>query len=258
MAHLVKNNRKITERHREACVYALLRHWRRADDRYEQEKRRGSRGRQTRRVLPNVNFKGLAVDLERSTINDEDGDGISELDRRIHALPQELFDEIRDLTLFTCSSGTVEIDEDYQPPALLSVCKESRKKFAPLYYGRNATFVFRSKYTLFQWLYSLSKDHRRSIGHVHYLHKYPAVRRQVTEDEQLGVIASKLADVGIKLEAGVLRVTVEAVEYESLGEIMETYRADEGKWNKWMQNTREIIRPAMKLEEYFKGLHQHP
>ncbi|KAK3721389.1 hypothetical protein LTR37_003265 [Vermiconidia calcicola] len=215
------------------------------------------KGRQTRRVLPNVDFKGLVVDLERSTINDEDGDRVSDLDKRIHALPQELFEEIRDLT-FTCNSGTVEIDEDYQPSAQLSLCKASRERFAPSYYGPEATFVFRSKYTMFKWLCSLTEGHRRSIGHIHYLHKYPAVRRKVTEDRELVGMTNGFARLGLELEGCVLRVTVEPVEYESMDEIMKKHKAEERKWDQWAYNKWKSMRRAWEVNAQKKMLFLHP
>lgn len=57
----------------------------------------------------------------------------------VQSLPQELYDEIYDLT-FTADDEPRVINKDYKPPHLLYVDRASRTKYVKSYYG-NGTFM---------------------------------------------------------------------------------------------------------------------
>ncbi|KAF2216975.1 hypothetical protein CERZMDRAFT_93040 [Cercospora zeae-maydis SCOH1-5] len=74
---------------------------------------------------------------------------------RMMALPQELFDEIYNLT-FTADKQVRHITNALsgRPPHLLHVDRHSRKKFAASYY-RNTTFLFPCDILFARWLRAL-------------------------------------------------------------------------------------------------------
>lgn len=78
----------------------------------------------------------------------------------VQTLPQELYDNIYDLT-FTPTSRWRYIRHDYKPPKLLSVDRASRALFATRYYGERAVFciVPFSHGHGAKWLASLPQAH---------------------------------------------------------------------------------------------------
>lgn len=87
------------------------------------------------------------------------------LSQAIQDLPQELFDSIYNQT-FTAVPGLRIINASYRPPNLLCIDRASREKFAASYYGRGNVFQTHKENQLYQWLASLTVQHRALITSV--------------------------------------------------------------------------------------------
>lgn len=79
----------------------------------------------------------------------------------LQTLPQELWDEIYDLTFSGKSINTVRVDSTYRPPALLRVNRSTRSEFANHYYS---TTDFHGDWEpCWIWIHSLTDEHRHMI-----------------------------------------------------------------------------------------------
>ncbi|CAK1358008.1 hypothetical protein CB0940_07334 [Cercospora beticola] len=95
-------------------------------------------------------------------------DESAELDHRIQALPQELQDEILDLTV-AIKPTTVVIDKSYKPPWQLAIDQALRRKVAQDYYSSTIFVVEdgRAKPPLLRsWLTSLPADHTHLVSEI--------------------------------------------------------------------------------------------
>ncbi|KAK4494304.1 hypothetical protein PRZ48_014602 [Zasmidium cellare] len=79
------------------------------------------------------------------------GSNTATLRQRLEALPQELYDEIYDLT-FTPDGGTRNISDTYRPPAQLQVSRATRLQFSKAYFGDGAVFRVQTEEVLGKWL----------------------------------------------------------------------------------------------------------
>lgn len=86
----------------------------------------------------------------------------SNLIERVHALPAELFNQIRD-EVFTPKPCTVRIDAKYKPPSSLQVDKASRRRYTLKYYGGVVKFTCANPDLLLRYLASLTKAQRRFL-----------------------------------------------------------------------------------------------
>lgn len=75
----------------------------------------------------------------------------------VHALPPELFAQIRDLVL-TFDSITTVIDEDYKPPLQLQLNAITRRHAASIFY-QQTMFSFYNPAIFLKWLSSVSETY---------------------------------------------------------------------------------------------------
>lgn len=98
----------------------------------------------------------MAKQVSLSEISD-----IHDFNKQVLSLPQELFNEIRDLTFTPDFETTRCIDDNYNPPSILQVDTTSRLRLQPVFYG-NTVFTFPNDLAKFycnslsRWLQSLS------------------------------------------------------------------------------------------------------
>lgn len=79
------------------------------------------------------------------------------LRKRLRALPQAIFDRIKDLTLsFDATTITRVVNKYYRPPIQLQINHQLRQKCLPIYYGTPAVWTFQSQGLIDRWLRSLS------------------------------------------------------------------------------------------------------
>jgi len=87
----------------------------------------------------------------------------------LQSLPQEIYDEIYELTFSaTCTTpNTIEIDtKHYSPPSILQVDTASRRLAALTYYSSH-TFVAYDQKVLDAWLCSIARKHMDDLREVH-------------------------------------------------------------------------------------------
>ena len=89
---------------------------------------------------------------------------------RMHELPPELFDRIKDL-VFTPSSHVCPVEKGlYYPPAQLQVDSTTRESFAAKWYGGKDFIIpseLNSDNSCKQWLASLTRSHQEMIGTIY-------------------------------------------------------------------------------------------
>lgn len=81
-------------------------------------------------------------------------DKITSLRDLMQSLPQELYDEIYNLT-FTANQKVLYVTRTYRPPHLTRIDHNSRTKFVASYY-RNTTFLFTRRRTFRRWKRALA------------------------------------------------------------------------------------------------------
>ena len=89
----------------------------------------------------------------------------------LQSLPQEIYDEIYELTFSaTCTTpNTIEIDtKHYSPPSILQVDSASRRLAVPSYYSSH-TFVAHDEKVLDAWLCSIACEHMDDLRKVHLI-----------------------------------------------------------------------------------------
>lgn len=70
---------------------------------------------------------------------------LKRLRKRIANLPQELFDQIKELALaYDPASIDRVIDQDYKPPIQLHINHQLRREFLPVYYSTPGVGIFNS------------------------------------------------------------------------------------------------------------------
>lgn len=102
---------------------------------------------------------------------------MDDLTWRMHDLPAELFNDIKDL-VFSLDTDTVHINLDYKPPALLQVNRATREQFATAYYGKTTFYLYDGRQTQVErpeqlknfakWAKTLSGHRRHLIAQVHF------------------------------------------------------------------------------------------
>lgn len=160
---------------------------------------------------------------------------------RVQSLPQELQDQIFDMTFATFLPHTVDITAACRPPSILQVNRRTREPLATQYYTRTTFQLGNSDEpchpsVLAQWLGSLTCSHLHQLNAVHYFAQKPAdLRRRPTrtDDAVLNEIAERLQARYIsRVACGFLRICVRGVWYRvevSLG----------GSW-RWQVVTAEM------------------
>ncbi|KAK3705709.1 hypothetical protein LTR37_013152 [Vermiconidia calcicola] len=92
---------------------------------------------------------------------------MDDLTKRVHALPQELYDHIY-AEVFT-STKVIKIDRDWLPPSEMQVDRTARKLFAQSYYADETTFEIHDDFwKLFRWLESLTEGDLTRLGKIVY------------------------------------------------------------------------------------------
>ncbi|CAK1358073.1 uncharacterized protein RHO25_007843 [Cercospora beticola] len=81
-------------------------------------------------------------------------DKTTSLRELMQSLPQELYDEIYNLT-FTANQKVLYVTRTYHPPHLTRIDHNSRTKFVASYY-RNTTFLFTRRRTFRSWKRALA------------------------------------------------------------------------------------------------------
>ncbi|KAF2164813.1 hypothetical protein M409DRAFT_24718 [Zasmidium cellare ATCC 36951] len=128
---------------------------------------------------------------------------MEKLIRHIHDLPVDIFDIIQDF-FFTMPPRTMEINGHYRPPAELQISRETRKKFAWVYY--TFTTFFASCWDdqkVYDWLKSLPRPH---LYHVDRIEMYVAIHSKealmrLTARPRLCLLRSKLVtDRWVKMD----------------------------------------------------------
>jgi hypothetical protein len=86
---------------------------------------------------------------------------VEDIRANIESLPQELYDEIRDLSL-GCQTGVRRIGLSYQPPVQLQISHAYRRIFSRAYYGNYSVLMVHNSnggMMMFgRWIDSLSKE----------------------------------------------------------------------------------------------------
>ncbi|KAJ9628523.1 hypothetical protein H2203_002423 [Taxawa tesnikishii (nom. ined.)] len=110
-----------------------------------------------------------------------------ELSDLINNLPPELYIQIFDLT-FTPDADIRYIKADYKPPRLLHVNRQSRQRFAKLYYGENAIFHTNGANGS-RWVKSLPQAHRDMVRKIRFSDNFPTKLRLATnaKDDSGGI-----------------------------------------------------------------------
>lgn len=89
---------------------------------------------------------------------------LKKLRKKLHKLPQELFDEIKHFTLaFDPESSSRTINSKYKVPFQLHLNHELRQACLPLYYGTPSSWIFEQSYLLESWIRSLSSAAKRAL-----------------------------------------------------------------------------------------------
>ena len=145
------------------------------------------------------------------------------MDDLIQDLPPELFNEIKNF-VFTTTTRRVIIDEKYTPPTSLHVDKNTRSRFAELFYGSGTIYQFRQPYVLYRWLRSLSHDHLDMVEAME-LHVKPPLYITFqdaqedfprTKDCQYFIMDAEVRSLGIKIPDKIIRlVLVDSEDTES-------------------------------------------
>jgi hypothetical protein len=112
----------------------------------------------------------------------------------VHDLPRELFEMIYENVFATVvpESTKITVDNEWKPPAVLHIDRQTRTKLMETYYGRSTFHFFSEDYydqdLQDRWLRSLSPDARRHLVHGRgiYVHaKIPNPHWQVTRTFRL-------------------------------------------------------------------------
>lgn len=110
-----------------------------------------------------------------------------ELTRRIHNLPAELFNDIRDVVL-TPDTEAIHITQVYKPPFEMMVSRATREQFAAKYYGNTTFCLTDGKECMFvEFLASIPLHHRLLIARVHIEHDYRLL--QLKDAERMTKVA---------------------------------------------------------------------
>ena len=129
---------------------------------------------------------------------DLDMSAVARFNTRISVLPQELYDQIRELT-FAVKGDACVIDKHYKPPATLQVNAATRTQAIAAFYA-HTIFQFNDIAEVVNWLTSLLPEHRQLITLLRYetrcvarpREKIGSRLRYYEEEDLLSIACAKL------------------------------------------------------------------